>query len=102
MNKCKIEKLKIVNFKTFKDVSFNFSDSINVLTGINNCGKTTVLEAIRIVKDSNYFVGPEGLLSFAALSNKVNSTIFYTEYKAVNSRILGTPWEEYATLIKNV
>jgi len=48
MDKCKIEKIKIVNFKTFKEVSFNFNNSINVLTGINNCGKTTVLEAIAL------------------------------------------------------
>lgn len=48
MDKCKIDKIKIVNFKTFKEVTFNFNDSINVLTGINNCGKTTVLEAIAL------------------------------------------------------
>lgn len=48
MDKCKIEKIKIVNFKTFKEVSFNFNASLNVLTGINNCGKTTVLEAIAL------------------------------------------------------
>ena len=48
MNRCKIEKMKIVNFKTFKEVDFHFNDTINILTGTNNCGKTTVLEAIAL------------------------------------------------------
>ena len=44
----KISKLKIKNFKTYQDVEFNFTEDINIFTGINNCGKTTVLEALAL------------------------------------------------------
>jgi predicted ATP-dependent endonuclease of OLD family len=44
----KISKLKINNFKTYEDVEFNFIEDINIFTGVNNCGKTTVLEALAL------------------------------------------------------
>jgi AAA15 family ATPase/GTPase len=44
----KIAKLIIENFKTYKNVEFNFTDNINMFTGINNCGKTTVLESLAL------------------------------------------------------
>lgn len=44
----KIIKFKIENFKTFKNVSFEFDKELNILTGSNNSGKTTVLEAIAL------------------------------------------------------
>ncbi|MDD3596756.1 ATP-binding protein [Sulfuricurvum sp.] len=44
----KIIKFKIENFKTFKDVSFEFDKELNILTGSNNSGKTTVLEALAL------------------------------------------------------
>ncbi|MFT5916686.1 MAG: AAA15 family ATPase/GTPase [Flammeovirgaceae bacterium] len=43
-----IKELKIENFKSFKDVKFFFNSKLNVLTGVNNAGKTTVLEAIAL------------------------------------------------------
>jgi len=44
----KIQKLMIKSFKVFEDVSFNFNEQINIFTGINNSGKTTILEAIAL------------------------------------------------------
>jgi DNA replication and repair protein RecF len=41
-----LSKLEIVNFKSFAEVSFDFHPQVNVLTGVNNAGKTTVLEAL--------------------------------------------------------
>ena len=71
----------------------------NIKNCTNMINATTILEAIDIVRRSDYFIGPEGLLSFVALSHKINSTVFYSSFEAVNLRILNTPWEEYATLI---
>lgn len=63
-----IKEFHIQNFKSFKDVKINFNPTLNVFTGVNNAGKTTVLEALalwnkifnksiskagRIVKDKN-------------------------------------------------
>ncbi len=50
----KIRKLKIKNYKIFDDVDFDFTDAEGntldtiVLAGVNGCGKTTVLEIIRM------------------------------------------------------
>lgn len=71
---------------------------------INNCinlvGKTNVIEVIPIIRDAEYFTGPEGYLSFIALSAKVRSTIYYTSGEAVRKRIIGTPWDKYCDLLR--
>ena len=40
-----VTKLQIKNFKSFKDITIFFNPKLNVFTGVNNSGKTTVLEA---------------------------------------------------------
>jgi len=66
----------------------------------NLIGKTTILDAIALTSKAETFIGPEGLLSFVAISHKIRSTIFYTSLDAVMSRIVGTPWGEYCNLQK--
>lgn len=43
-----IHKFQIKNFKSFKDITLFFNKELNVLTGVNNSGKTTVLEALSL------------------------------------------------------
>lgn len=43
-----VNKLKIKNFKIFRDRSFEFNDDINIIVGDNETGKSTLLEAIEI------------------------------------------------------
>lgn len=45
--KC-IKKLRVKNFKKFADETFEFNDDINILVGDNECGKSSVLEAIEL------------------------------------------------------
>jgi predicted ATP-binding protein involved in virulence len=45
----KMRHLRTRNFRGFEDRSFDFSNQFNVLIGDNGTGKTTVLEAIRIL-----------------------------------------------------
>lgn len=66
---------------------------------INLIGKTTITDTIQIIRNAEKFIGPEGLLSFIALSHKVKSTIYYSSHEAVEKRIFNTPWEKYATLV---
>ena len=61
----------------------------------NMVGMTTIPVAFDIIKHSNGFVGPEGLMSFVALSQKKDSIIFYREKEAISRRVLGTKWEEF-------
>jgi AAA15 family ATPase/GTPase len=41
-------KIHVKNFKSFEDVIIHFNKDINIFTGANNSGKTTVLEAIAL------------------------------------------------------
>lgn len=43
-----IESLHIQHFKSFQDVIIDFNADVNIFTGKNNSGKTTVLEAIAL------------------------------------------------------
>ncbi len=43
-----IQKIRIQNFKSYENIIFNFNPDINIFTGTNNSGKTTVLEAIAL------------------------------------------------------
>lgn len=44
----RIEEFHIQNFKSIKDTKIYFGQQLSVLTGENNCGKTTVLEALAL------------------------------------------------------
>ena len=44
----KISKIQIKNFKSFQDVTVDLEPDFNVFTGVNNSGKTNLLEAIAL------------------------------------------------------
>lgn len=43
-----IQTIQIKNFKAFQDVSINLNSDVNIFTGKNNSGKTTILEAVAL------------------------------------------------------
>ncbi len=43
-----ISHFKIVNFKLFQNIEIDFNQTISIITGINNAGKTTVLQALSL------------------------------------------------------
>ena len=43
-----IKKLQIKNFKSFQNICIEFNKDVNIFTGINNAGKTTMLEALAL------------------------------------------------------
>lgn len=49
-----IKKLKIRGFKKFKSLDVEFNPNVNILVGENGVGKTTILEAIKIVLNQQY------------------------------------------------
>lgn len=48
-----IKKIRILNFKQFENISIQFSN-VNILVGNNNCGKSTILEAISLALTGYY------------------------------------------------
>jgi len=49
-----IESLRLLNFKKFKDQTFDFNEDVNIFVGDNNAGKSTILEALEIVLNFQY------------------------------------------------
>lgn len=47
-----IREITIKNFKRFKDLTFELTEGINILYGVNGVGKTSILEAINIASGS--------------------------------------------------
>jgi len=43
-----LTKIHIKNYRTFEDFSLEFEAGVNILVGDNDCGKTTLLEAVRL------------------------------------------------------
>lgn len=43
-----ITKFTIRNFKSFHEVTLNFNSDLNIFTGVNNSGKTSILEALAL------------------------------------------------------
>ncbi len=43
-----LKTLQIKNFKSFQDITIEFNAGVNILTGVNNAGKTTMLEAVSL------------------------------------------------------
>lgn len=66
-----INQLIIKGFKSFVDKSINFNQ-LNVLTGLNSSGKSTVIQALQILnKYSRHFENPliEGHGDYKELQN---------------------------------
>ncbi|MBN5449304.1 retron Ec78 anti-phage system effector ATPase PtuA [Serratia marcescens] len=45
-NKIKIDKLRLINFRKFKELNISFEDDITIFIGDNGAGKTTILDAL--------------------------------------------------------
>ena len=48
-----IRKIRLINFKRFKNYTIEPNDRINILAGDNEAGKSSVLEAIDLVAGGN-------------------------------------------------
>ena len=49
----KLEKLKLKNFRKFNELEINFNAGLNVFVGENNAGKTAIIDAIKLILDTN-------------------------------------------------
>lgn len=49
-----VKSIKLLNFKKFINNFFEFNDDVNIFVGDNNSGKSTILEALKIVLNYNY------------------------------------------------
>ena len=73
----KIRALRLENFRNFEDVSFEFTDGINILAGHNAQGKTNCIEAIFFCSclKSYRVIKEEQLIRFGAETASITLTI---------------------------
>jgi len=76
-----ISHFKIVNFRRFQNIEIDFNQTISIITGVNNAGKTTVLQALSLWHEC-----------FTTLIRKAGTT--RANYKK-NDYILGNTLEKY-------
>lgn len=72
-----INKLDLVNFRSFSSVSIDFKPGINIITGNNGVGKTSILEAIYLLSTGRSF----------RTSNLSKITAFEADYVTVSAEI---------------
>ena len=76
-----VEQLKIKNYKCFRDFTIDFNDSINIIVGNNEEGKSTILEALQL-----------------ALSGMLNGRTLFTDiYESLFNKSIV---DEYITSLK--
>lgn len=47
-----ISKIRMINFRNFKNTEIEFNDGVNVIIGHNNAGKSNLIKALSLVLDS--------------------------------------------------
>lgn len=71
-----INSLRLQNYRSYTDASFEFGSKVNIIVGPNGSGKTNLLEAIQVVAaGSSYRVNDNELLNFAAPWFRLDATI---------------------------
>ncbi|WP_346678582.1 AAA family ATPase [uncultured Brachyspira sp.] len=83
-----IKKIKIQNFKCFKNFELDLNKNINIIVGNNESGKSTLLEAIHLALT--------GVLDGKYLKNEINPYLFNMEttreyISSVNSKSIPPP-----------
>ena len=89
-----IQKIKIINFKTFERFELEFDSGLNILVGDNEVGKSTVIEAIHLVLT--------GILNGKPLNTELTQYLFNNTAvnKYLESIVKGQPIEPPAIRIE--
>lgn len=67
----KVEKLKIINYKCFRDFEIEFNEGVSIIVGNNEQGKSTILEALQLALS--------GMLNGRTLFTDINESLFNRE-----------------------
>ena len=77
-----IRKVKIHNFKCYKDFEITLEEGLNIVVGDNEAGKSTILEAINLALT--------GIISGKSIWNEISQYIFNKEAVDEYIVLLGT------------
>ena len=77
-----ISDLRLQQFRSYDDASFEFGPGVNIIVGPNGSGKTNLLEAILVVaRGSSYRVGDSELLQFGAPWFRLDAHVIPGDYQ---------------------
>lgn len=76
-----LSRIRIENYKALKDLTVDFARDINVIVGDNGCGKTALIDAIRLLynlgeQQKSIYVNPE---DFFLGSNTINISYHFAD-----------------------
>ena len=80
-----IKALHIRGFKKFESLDVNFNEKINILVGENEAGKSTILDAIKVVINQQYRNADKSILADLFNQNRVNEYIENPDIKSLPS-----------------
>ena len=69
----KINRLKIVNYKLFQNVTIEMNENINIFVGENDSGKSTILEALSMALT--------GKINGSSVANRLNLDWFNAQVR---------------------
>ncbi len=76
----------------------------NIVAGnvINLVGKTSLLEAMRIVSKADCFIGFQGLMSFVAMSCRIKSEVYVRSESDIHAISIRVPeqWKKYCSIVR--
>ena len=70
-----ISRLNLKNFKCFREEEFNFKN-LNLLTGINSGGKSSVIQSLLLIKQNFEKIEPETLLKIEKINSSIIGLLF--------------------------
>lgn len=89
-----IESLKVKGFRGFSDLSIPAFGKVNLITGKNNAGKSSLLEAIRILVNRGSLETIQAILNYREETNELNETerdVLVNDFGPYRSLFTGLP-----------
>lgn len=88
-----ISRVRLQNFRSYEDASFEFSNGVNIIVGPNGSGKTNLLEAILVAsRGSSYRARDSELVRFDQPWARVDITLFDGKKRSV--KLINNPQPE--------
>lgn len=93
-----LEHIHIENFRLFKELDIPKVGQVNLITGKNNAGKTTLLEALRIYQNIDTPLNPNGQILSIILQERgdINGDLLRSYDTLFNGQRLGVSYGEHA------
>lgn len=82
--------IRLKNFRSYKEASFEFNDGVNIIVGPNASGKTNLLEAILVsARGSSYRVADQDLIMFNKPWLRIDAALDSGEQRVVKIKRVG-------------